>query len=251
MAVLENNLDQSSMVVPDAGISVVEGAHTARLVNPARLDEVCAFQRLRYDYYVVRRRWIVPDLDSPGRETDRYDPYAWHLAVFRNESGHASIHAVQMVAYLRVIPWTAPSGFMLGDEFACLTSPDELSNVPDSGSVELSRLVIAPAAGAPGNHQNDSRGNPHHVIEILLKLLYHLSLKQQIEHYYIVVEASWLKMFTRRFHLPFRTIGHPHTFPDGTETIAAYTTRAALEEAVLSQNPDKYFWYLRHCADER
>gem|GEM_PF-1399522 len=220
--------------------AIAEGDYLARLIAPTNCGEVEAYQQLRYDCFVRQRGWVAPDPLKPGREADGYDAHAWHLAVFDSDAGSYAA-AAPIAAYLRAVPWTAPCGFMLDREFSRLASAGEMSLLPRDKAVELSRLVVAPAACAPP----ESRSGPDspHVIEILLKLLYRLSLEAGIERYYVVVEAPWLRAFTRRFRLPFQTIGRPCTFPDGTATVAAYTTRTDLERSVAAHDPERYRWY--------
>jgi len=206
-------------------LAVVEGSYVARLVASGNEQEVNAYQQLRHGYFVCRKGWVKEDVQRPGHETDRYDAYAQHLAVFQGE---------HMLAYLRVLPWREGVGYMLEHEFMCLLDGVEGLNLIHTGAVELSRLVLAPCL---------SGRSVYRVVEVLLKLLYHLSLAQQIQHYYIVVEEQWIEAFPRRFYLPFQTLGNRHVFPDGTATVAGYTTRIVLEQAVASSDPAKFRWY--------
>jgi N-acyl-L-homoserine lactone synthetase len=132
---------------------------------------------------------------------------------------------------------------MLDREFSCLLSASEHASLIRDNALEISRLVVAPhlrtrAAIA----QSRERSTPHPV-ELLLKALYQLSREQGIEHYYMVVETTWLKPFTRRFHLPLIPIGSPYTFPDGTETIAVYASLTHMEEHIKLHDPRRYHWY--------
>jgi N-acyl-L-homoserine lactone synthetase len=206
-----------------------ESRFDARTVNLADLNEASAFQRLRYDYFVGQKRWVCPDPQSPQREIDRYDPFAHHLAVFDGE---------RMVAYLRALPWQQECGFMLDNEFRCLLPDEEEHLVIRQGAAELSRLVIAPEYGNGSVY----REGPH-VIEVLLKLLYHVSLDQRMEHFYVVVEESWLRPFARRFNMRFAPLGETHTFADGTRTMAAHSSLAQLEAAVRQESVEKLRWY--------
>lgn len=207
----------------------------ARLIDSTRPRETALYQRLRYDYFVCQRGWIPPDLAASGLESDRYDLHCRHLTV-SDLSDEAGVEA-NIAAYLRVLPWQMGSGFMLEYEFSHLLPQAEREHLITSNSVELSRLVVAPhvkAMGASATRQ---------VIELLLKLLYRLSLQEGWDTYYIVVEEAWLTAFTRRYHLPFTRLGVPYTFLDGTRTVAAIAHRNELEAAVQHNDSTKYAWY--------
>lgn len=194
-----------------------------------------AFQRLRHDYFVRERSWIPSDPTTLGIESDRYDPYCRHLAAFDATSTHSG--EASIAAYLRVLPWREEVGFMLSHDFSCLLSEIDRAQLGSQGSVELSRLVVAPhikEQGALATRQ---------VIELLLKLLYRLSVQENWSTYYIVVEEAWLTAFTRRFHLPFTRLGQAYTFPDGTRTCAAVAYREEMEHAMQLYDSAKYRWY--------
>ena len=192
-------------------------------VTDHHLLEACF--RLRYRYFAQERGWVAPD-ECPGElERDAYDGQALHLAVFNN--GDA-------VAYLRVLPHEAGQGFMLDREFAGLLSEAERHALSRAGAVELSRLVC---------RYDVSPLQSRHPVERLLRLLYRISVERGFSRFYIVVEESWLRPFVRRFRLPFHLIGSPHTFPDGTRTVAAMATLAELEAAMLRHSRAKYDWY--------
>ncbi len=230
---------------PSAALAIEEGRYLARLINPADPEEVRAYQVLRYDYFVRQKGWIALDPQNPGIETDPYDAHAWHLAVFETigtpqETTSDSPH---LLAYLRVLPGTAPCGFMLDHEFNCLVQDEERLRLPRTGVVELSRLVIAPDACIRSTDPNGSHNQSPHVVEILLKLLFHLSRHEHWTSYYIVAEEVWLKTFARRFMMAFTPISTPCIFPDGTRTVAAYAELKDLEHAVKHRDPNKYRWY--------
>jgi len=232
-------------------IVVKAGSFLARPINLADPQEVCTFQELRYEYFVRRKSWACPDPLAPYCETDRYDAFAHHLAAF--ETTDETIQEKQnqkIVIYLRALPWHEHVGFMLDHEFRCLLSDEEHADLHRTNAVELSRLVIAPGACSKSANQDGTGERPRHVIELLLKLLYHLSLEQQIEHYYIVVEKHWLPAFTRRFHIPFKVIGREYTFPDGTVTVAAHATRTELEQAMAAKDSQKFLWYQQRDAKQ-
>lgn len=217
------------------GVGQIEhGPYIARMVTHQDEQQWLACQRLRYDYFVRRRGWIEGDAAMDGLEVDSYDDFALHLAVF---------DGAEAAAYLRLLPATAPCGFMLEHEFACLLDGKE-RRIVRAGAVELSRLVYWPS--------NDQRpvaesltGSPAvpHPVELLLKLLYRVALAQEFEHFYIVVEESWLRPFARRFGLVFSPVGTPHVFPGGTRTVAATATLAGLQESMQRHSRAKFNWY--------
>ncbi len=204
-----------------------EGGFVARLVDVTQSCEVTAFQRLRYDYFVRQRGWVVDDPLSPGCEVDRYDAWAQHLAVF--DGG-------QIVAYLRVQPWQAEYGWMLEHEFLCLLPSSPATPLLHHNAVELTRLVIANAPLLP-------RREARLVTELLFKLLYQISLHHGWEQLYIVVEQAWLPIFRRRFGLAFEPLGCPCVFPDGTVTVAAHAGISDLEIGLRQHDPEKLHWY--------
>ncbi len=176
---------------------------------------------------------MPPDPANRGLESDAYDPHCFHLAVFDPEGGG---NGAPCVAYLRALPWREGTGFMLEREFSPLLPEGHQLTI--SNSVELSRLVVAPyvrALGAAATRQ---------VVELLLKLLYGLSLREGWDAYYAVVEEAWLAAFVRRYRLPFRPLGNPFTFPDGTKTVAAIAYRSEMEETIRQSDPAKYTWYV-------
>jgi len=211
-----------------AGLQFEQGFFVARPVKLTDFAEVIAYQRLRYDYFVLEKGWVPADPQSPQQETDHYDAYAQHLAVFKDG---------QMVAYLRVLPWQEEIGFMLDHEFSALLSTESQRTFVRHGAAELSRLVPPFFPATASSHEVKI------VLELLLKLLYHVCREHNITCYYIVVEPSWLKPFARRFGLAFEPIGIPYTFPDGTQAVAAYASLADFEKAVEQHSAEKFRWY--------
>lgn len=182
--------------------------------------------RLRYAYFVERRAWVPENVEVPGIEQDGYDERCLHLGVW-DEQGVA--------AYLRVLPFDPQVGFMLDRELSCLLRDEERQALPRERAVELSRLVVRPDVIC-------CRADPH-PMELLLKALYRESKERGYKRFYIVVEQGWLRPFGRRFGLPFRVLGTPHVFPDGTRTVAATATLEELEAGMRSHSASKYDWY--------
>jgi N-acyl-L-homoserine lactone synthetase len=209
-------------------LEVGSNSRGARMLDATNPVDVLAYEQLRYGYFIKCKRWADHG-KCPGHESDHFDPYCHHLGVFEQE---------HLAAYLRVLPTTWPCGLMLDHDFRCLLTDEKHRSIIRENSVELSRLVIAPDEAEPHPHRRNRQ-----IIELLLKLLYHLSLQEGYLHFYIEVETSWLKPFARRFGLPFTPICDPYTFPDGTETVAAYASLQDLEQAVRSRSPEKYEWY--------
>jgi len=147
------------------------------------------------------------------------------------------------VAYLRALPWQANPGFMLEHEFRDLISEDAACSLRREGTVELSRLIVAPPAGA-------GRSESAALAELLFKLVYCLGKRLGWTAYYIVLEEAWLRVLNRRFHLPFVPLGLPHTYPDGTKTLAASAQCDDLEQAMLQTSPNRYQWYQPRTAKE-
>lgn len=242
---------------------IKEHGFRATIVDPINTSEYAACLRLRHTYFVSTRGWV--SCNGTIQETDHYDPYCQHLAVFHN---------THILAYLRLLPWQEHTGFMLEHDFSCLLTSHEQKSIIHKHSAELSRLVITPDAQRPyecdKNHTllpekevsngsitptegatiSSSASNvtepiefTPHVLEMLLKLLYHTSRQQGIECYYIVVEPCLLKILQRKFGVPFKPIGKGHTFPDGTKTVAAFTTLRDIETSIKERWPHKYHWY--------
>jgi N-acyl-L-homoserine lactone synthetase len=224
----------SSYLNPFKELRICNYSYEAKLVVAPDFVSSIASHRLRHNYFVKERGWVSPDPDNPELEVDCYDLFCFHLAVF--EQAENAGDEPHIAAYLRVLPWQEETGFMLQHEFSCLLP----KNYPliTSNSVELSRFVIAPYIKARGTAVTQK------VIELLLKLLYRLSLQQEWDAYYIVVEESWLTAFVRRYALPFTPVGEPFTFPDGTKTIAAVAYRSEMEESVRRSDPAKHAWYV-------
>lgn len=181
--------------------------------------------RLRFDYFVCKRRWVSADANLDGVEYDRYDVGAHHLGVFGGDA---------LLGYLRALPWTESLGFMLEHEFSCLLPHGDVRGFRKADALEVSRLVLNPDVQCE---------HCHTVVELLLKSLYHLAKRELKPIVYMVVEESWLRPFVRRFKLPLQTIGVPYTFPDGTRTVAAMTNIRELEELFAAKYPDKFRWY--------
>lgn len=217
------------MTVVPSGLEQRDCPFVARPITASEGDEFTSHFHLRHDYFVADRGWVRPDVAHPFCETDEYDSHCHHLGVFENE---------KLVAYLRVLPSTAACGFMLDHEFRCLLSEAEHTELPRQHAVELSRLVVAPDATVVSQARRNRQ-----IMELLLKLLYKLSLTEHYEHFYIEVEASWLQPFMRRYGLPFTPLGAPYIFPDGTETVLAHATLENLERAVRDRSLAKYEWY--------
>lgn len=202
--------------------------YLARRICPSEGDVYESYLALRYGYFVLERGWVTSSglLD---RETDRYDAHCHHLGVFKNN---------QIVACLRVLPGTSTCGLMLDHDFRCLLTDDERANLVRENSVELSRLAIVES-----RTRQTTFNHNRYVMELLLRLLYRLSLAEKYQHFYIEVETAWLKPFARAYSMPFMPICRPFTFPDGTETIIAHASLQNLKCAVKSQSRAKYQWY--------
>ena len=183
--------------------------------------------RLRHCYFVQERGWVAEDPRSPGRETDRYDEQAVHFALTSGPD---------VTAYLRALPFDPSLGFMLDNELSAILSPSERRNLRREGALELSRLVCGP-------RKCGSRTKERHPLEVLLKSLYRFSKARDFRTFYVVVEPSWLKPFERHFGLPFRIVGNPYTFPDGTTTVAAVASLHELEDGMLRHSLEKFTWY--------
>ncbi len=185
--------------------------------------------RLRHAYFVQCRQWVPESCVHSGLEQDGYDAHALHLGIWDEEG---------VAAYLRVLPFEPRVGFMLDRELSCVLTEEERYSLPREGSVELSRLVVRSDVLA-----HRYRGAKSYPVELLLKRLYQVSKERGFTRFYIVVEAGWLRPFARRFGLPFSIIGTPHTFPDGTKTVAAMATLEELEVGMRRHSAAKYAWY--------
>ncbi|MBV9468546.1 MAG: GNAT family N-acetyltransferase, partial [Abitibacteriaceae bacterium] len=210
-------------------ISIADGNLLARLITTADGEEMRACQRLRYDYFVCQKRWVEANPTDPGHEADKYDPFAHHLAVFREQ---------EVLAYLRLLIWHPAVGFMLNQEFSCLLLPEQPHTLIRDGAAEISRLVINPTVRTLG-----SRRAFQHCIELLFKLFYRVALHRHLNDFYIEVEVDWLDTFATHFGLNFIPIGNPCIFPDGTPTIAAHATRRQLECSIGQYSAEKLKWY--------
>ena len=185
----------------------------ARQIQPGEETALSQCYRLRYDYFVKQRGWVTAP--CPDREErDHYDSRALHLGVFSGK---------EVVAYLRILPHNARHGFMLDHDFAALLSDQQREELPRAGAIEISRLVCC---------WQTVKSSRVHPLELLLELLYNLSLEQGFERCYIVVEECWLRPFVRRFGVPFQIVGQPQVFAGGTRTVAAMATVAQLETAL-------------------
>ncbi len=208
--------------------------------NPETLDGILSDEerlhrcyRLRHAYFVQERAWVGENEVAPGVECDRYDPHALHLGVWQGD---------EVAAYLRMVPFDGALGFMLDDELSALVSPEERAAMPRENAVEISRLVCRMGkSGEDG--QGSSRLEDPRLVELLFKQLYRVSLERGFTRFYIVVEAGWLRLFARRFGVPFRPIGRPYRFPDGTRTVAATATLEELEAGMRCHDEAKYGWY--------
>jgi N-acyl-L-homoserine lactone synthetase len=204
-----------------------ESGLQARLIRSDDPDGRMACEALRYEFFVKARRWVAEDPGSPGRERDSYDDFSYHLGVFQGS---------EIAAYLRVLPWLPEVGFMLEREFRPLVGGDDMADLRRPGSVEVSRLAVR--KGEPLLQPGERSA-----VELLLKLLYRLSLVEGYRHFYVTVEKGWLRVFRRAFPFPFVRLGQPYVFPDGTETVAAYADLEDMEKAVREEAPDRFYWY--------
>ena len=204
-----------------------KGCYTARSIDGACPHEAEAFERLRFNYFVRQRAWVAEDARCLERETDCYDASAHHLGVFKDG---------KLVAYLRALPWEPNCGFMLEREFRALLPAGASGQLAHPRAVELTRLVVAPRYELP------LREVPL-VSELLFRLFYRLARHQGWQHLYIVVEENWLPLFSRRFGFSFELLGCPHSFPDGTRTVAAQARLADLEAGLAKDCPSKLDWY--------
>lgn len=204
---------------------------TPRFKGSVLSDDAVALEacfQLRHSYFVKQRDWVRENPEVPGIERDDYDPHCLHLGVW-DEAGVA--------AYLRVLPFDLDIGFMLDRELCCLLRHEEREASPRENAVELSRLVVRPDVSL---YADPDQAHP---VELLLKELYRVAKERDFTRFYIVVEQSWLQPFSRRFGLPFQTIGTPHLFPDGTKTVAAMATLEELEAGMRRHSAAKFQWY--------
>jgi len=196
-----------------------------RLLLPDDPEMEACF-RLRHAYFVRKRGWVKESKETPGIERDGYDPHCLHLAVWDGQG---------VAAYLRALPFDPCVEFMLDRELSCLFSGEEREALPRAGALELSRLVV--------RRDLLCRHNEPHPVELLLRELYRVAKERGFTRFYIVVEQSWLGPFARRFGLPFRVLGTPHLFPDGTKTVAALATLEELEAGMRRHSAAKFQWY--------
>jgi len=217
---------QTGNVASPAASPEVRERYRGRLLgmNDTQME---ACWRLRHRSFVQQRRWVLDDPARPGLESDRYDEDARHLTVF---------HGERLVAYLRALPWQLGRGFMLQREFRPLLPLEAGPYLIQPNAVELTRLVVA-------SPPELALREVLIVSELLFKLFYQLAQRERWEHIYIVVEQRWLPLFVRRFGFPFESLGRPHTFPDGTRTVAAQARLSDLEVTLAKNDPDKLAWY--------
>lgn len=224
-------MDHYSLPLVSGDFFLPSGVYCARLIDSADEDAVRAYQSLRYECFVERKGWVKDDPSNPGLEIDHYDPHCYHLGVFQETLG-----GLQLVAYLRALPWQEHPGLMLQHEFDDLVSPAAVGRLAQTGNVEISRLVVAPL---PGSDRSSSLA----IAELLFKLVYGLGKRLGWRAYYIVLEEAWLRILNRRFAIPFAPLGTPQTYADGTRTLAAYASCEAMEQSMQGSAPAKYSWY--------
>lgn len=222
-----------------------EGPYRACIIDGADRAAIDACLQLRYDHFVCAKGWAPDDPAMPGRETDHYDQFAWHLAVVASMPPDEGDEPVveRVVTYLRALPGSKSCGFMLDHEFACLLTDEQRSAMHRNQAVEVSRLIFTRAGGTRGQVSSCHAAAAVCPAELLLKALYQLSLQHGICHYYVVAEPAWLRALASGLHMRFAAIGEPYTFPDGTTTVAAHATRSELEQAVARADPEKLRWY--------
>ena len=224
----KRKLESDSSETPSLG-EVHEGSLAACLIGGEEHERIWGYQELRHDYFVRERKWVRDDPEMPGRETDRYDAHCHQLGVFKGGL---------LAAYLRVLPGPSEIGFMLENEFRILLGVREFEDLGGEGTAELSRLVVRRDPGFFTCLHERQRA-----VELLLKLLYRLSLSEGYRRFYIVVERKWLPFLGRRFLLPFEPVGRAYTFPDGTETVAARADLSDMEERMRRCAPERFEWY--------
>jgi putative hemolysin len=108
-------------------ILLEDGCYSARPINMGNANEVMAYQKLRFDHFVRDKGWVPDDSALPGRETDRYDTHAWHIAVFDTNTANSGeeVGEHQIIAYLRALPWiegSSPAYCPKRHGLACATS---------------------------------------------------------------------------------------------------------------------------------
>lgn len=213
-------------------LSINEGMYTAKeLFLPKELEK--AF-RLRHAFFVDDKGWVSPTPLNSGIEKDRYDEYCHHLAVFQGDT---------IVAYLRILGRAySPYGFMLEHDFSPLLSKKERRELAKEHAAEVSRLVVRQDPDFILNVFNKRK-----VVELLFKLFYHVCLREEYRHLYIVVEEGWLAAFNRMFSFGFDPLGKLYVFSDGTRTRAALGDLVDFETRVAENNPAKYLWYKSLC----
>lgn len=223
-----------------SNISIGQGEYEARVMSEGS-SEFTACLRLRHTYFCLTRNW-APCNDSE-RETDIYDSFSQHLAIFEND---------HILAYMRLLPWQAKTGFMLEHDFACLLTDEERDSIVHDRSAEISRLVVAntfhvnSTGNAEKSDQPTSSPNPFAHLDalyLLFRLFFHTARQNDIETFYIVVEPPTLRLLQRKFGIPFVPLGNTYTFPDGTVTQAAFTTLSDTERSIAAKFPERYEWY--------
>lgn len=229
MATLESPETDSANINQQNGI-LAGDTYSALLITPAmNRHYLCSCQKLRYDYFVGHKQWVLPNEENAGLECDAYDHHAQHIAALRQGAIEE-----QVVGYLRIIDRQASCGFMLEREFAPLVATGNLPLLRRPDSIELSRLVVA---------KELARQEVRSVLAVLFKGLYQLSLQRDYQTFLIVVEPHWLRLFARRFGFQFNPIGPVREFPDGTLAVAAYARVEDLEVALSKINPTALDWY--------
>jgi N-acyl amino acid synthase of PEP-CTERM/exosortase system len=168
---------------------------------------------LRYQVYCMERSFLPKDDYPEESETDKYDPYSFHLGAVNLEDS--------LVGTSRLVQ---PSGLGLPMYDACELFTDAKQHLKSVSNVaEISRLCVSrsyrrrsndgyfgeprlDSSGQPEVHVAvEHRGNPLLVVS-LYKAIYQTAKRAGITHLLAATEKS-LQRLLSRYRFPFHAIG--------------------------------------------
>ena len=209
---------------PNVVVRFREGAYLASELPHDTADELAAAQQLRYRVFVEGLGWVPPGKQEVGRDADEYDAKACHFAV--------TDCLGETVGTMRLLRG-GESSFMIDKDFAALLADRKYTVCHSRRYAELSRLAVKPELSPKDRHD---------VAMCLYRAAYRWSGIHGIAYWYVVVEASFLKVL-QRLGFPFQRIGRSHHFQPHVTTVAASLDLAEAALVLGKVDPDRLKWF--------
>jgi N-acyl-L-homoserine lactone synthetase len=184
--------------------------------------------RLRAVVFADELRWVP--LPRDGRERDRCDDVALHVAAFARVGGRA-----QLAGYARML--LPEQTFMLEREFTALLAGQPL-HASAARAFEVSRFVVQPA------HRGRLDADRRSVADHLARAITRWAIAYHRTDLYAVCEERHIRALRMR-GLPFVRLGVPVEYQPGVRARAARLSLPQAASRLSMRRMHDHAWYMQ------